>query len=64
MAWALYSDDDQRRHVVPMADGREHVIDLGCWCGPWAHPEDRGIIVHRSCDGREDFEPGALPRPQ
>ena len=42
-------------HVMPINDWREHQQSRTCWC----HPEDdEGIIIHKSIDGREDFETG------
>ena len=48
-------------HVIPDADIAEHVtVGAECWCCP--EIEDNGeslLVVHRSADGREDFESGA-----
>lgn len=52
--------DEQRMHVYPLHDYREHVIDpkVDCWCRPTL-TED-GIVVHNAMDGREKFETGEV----
>jgi len=44
-------------HVYPIEDLREHDTENGteCWCTPI---EDNGVIIHKSKDGREDYETG------
>jgi len=49
-------------HIVPLADFREHDIDMHCWCHPtlddgWEYGQEK-IYVHHSMDGREQFEEG------
>lgn len=46
-------------HVMPVGDLREHLSQgLECWCQPEQDEEEPRVIVHRSMDGREDFETG------
>jgi hypothetical protein len=46
-------------HVVPIADLREHVKTLACWCAPRLERVDRStcyVVVHHALDGRELVE--------
>lgn len=45
-------------HVYPVNDLREHDVDSGdlCWCKP--DIDNFGTVLHRSMDGREDYETG------
>jgi len=45
----------EKYHVVPIDDLREHIIDESCWCHPH---EDDGTIIHNSMDLREKYEMG------
>lgn len=45
-------------HVVPVNDTREHEALLECWCCPQQDDENEDVYIHRSADGREDFEEG------
>jgi hypothetical protein len=49
LAWAIVEN-----HVYPINDVREHSL-RDCWCGP---VDDDGVIVHKSLDGREEFQNG------
>jgi len=42
-------------HVLPIADTREHAIDIDCRCDPRC---EHGMVVHNADDGREKFESG------
>lgn len=46
------------RHVVPINDLHDHLVDgeFECWCHPKI--EDGGVIVHNSADKRELYERG------
>jgi hypothetical protein len=52
--WALA----EGRHVFPIDDLREHVLDLDCWCEP--EIDEYGVVVHNSLDLRELYERGEL----
>jgi hypothetical protein len=49
---------NDRIHIIPTNDLREHRTDNGipCWCHP-VEDED-GLIVHNAMDKREQFETG------
>jgi len=44
-------------HTYPLNDLREHETDKGafCWCRP-EYDEEYDLYVHRSMDGREEYE--------
>lgn len=42
-------------HVFPLNDFRLHQ-DEDCWCG--AKLDDENMLVHKSADGREEYEQG------
>lgn len=46
---------NERFHVVPINDLREHQENEKCWCRP---NDDEGVIVHNSMDRREEYERG------
>jgi len=50
--------DDERVHVVPINDWREHDPSVECWCKPTPDDEEPRIIVHHSMDRREEYEQG------
>lgn len=50
-------EDEDRIHVMPLGDLREHETSCNCWCRPSA--EDDDLIVHNSMDGREGIETGS-----
>lgn len=49
---------EERWHVVPVDDLREHNSSKTCWCHPTPDDEDPGIYVHHSMDQREEYEKG------
>lgn len=51
--------NDDRYHVYPLNDLREHIIEGECWCGAY---DDDGVIIHNALDGREKFETGERKR--
>lgn len=61
----MCSDDDEipgeffneRMHVYPTNDIREHILSLDCPCQPVLDEEDN-IVIHNSFDGREAYERG------
>ncbi len=55
--------DNGMIHVHPLADLHDHSIrgDGKCWCNPEVAYEDAGeMIIHKSLDGREEYEEGRL----
>lgn len=46
-------------HTYPLNDLRKHQTDKGafCWCRP-EYDEEYDLYVHRSMDGREEYEEG------
>lgn len=43
-------------HIYPVDDLKEHEVEGDrCWCNP---TEDGSTLVHKSMDGREDYETG------
>lgn len=49
---------EDRIHVVPLNDLREHDSTASCWCKPTEDDETPGVFLHHSMDGREHFETG------
>jgi hypothetical protein len=47
-------------HIMPLHDLREHIPLPECWCNPTVDEDvdTHTIYIHRSADGREDFEEG------
>ena len=55
--WRItHGGDLPRPHIHPIGDLRDHDVrpDGVCWCEPPPGPD----VVHRSLDGREEFEEG------
>lgn len=53
----MSNDIEERVHVYPPNDLKEHVLKgTRCWCFPEVNEE--GMVIHKSADGREDFETG------
>lgn len=51
--------DDEQLHVIPLNDLREHEINGNCWCNPTCDDDEIYMLwIHKSMDGREDFETG------
>lgn len=48
--------EEERLHVVPLNDLREHIVDpaVECWCRPTM--DEFGVVVHNSLDRRELYE--------
>ncbi len=44
--------------MLPLQDIRRHDLSRNCWCGPKRDDEYPEVWVHRSADGREDYEAG------
>ncbi len=54
---------DERVHVYPVNDLRQHATDSGwCWCKPTYEEEGR-LVVHHAMDGREFYEKEAAEAP-
>ncbi len=51
-------DAEERCHVIPLGDFREHEVSAGCWCGPRALPDCPQVLQHNALDGRELIEEG------
>lgn len=51
-------EKSQDLHVVPLYDLREHQVDAGCWCNPELSDAIPDLWIHKSADGREDYESG------
>jgi hypothetical protein len=49
---------EERWHVVPIGDFREHESRPSCWCHPTPDEDDPGVWVHHSMDRREEYEEG------
>lgn len=48
-----------RWHVLPQDDIRVHDENEECWCNPETQYIGVGIlVVHKSADGREEYEQG------
>ena len=43
-------------HIIPVNDIQYHIESRDCWCNPKEYPLESGVIIHKSADGREDFE--------
>lgn len=63
LAWVVFNPTEQSVrvaiHAVPNHDIGGHALndEANCACNPWIDDEAEGlVIVHRSYDGREDFE--------
>lgn len=58
--WELIASggDDGHRHVKPIADLRDHVEDVLCWCNPAVEELEPGLLLvtHNAEDGRELVE--------
>jgi hypothetical protein len=50
----MMSDD---LHVLPVNDLKPHTAHRSCKCQPCEHPEEPGLWLHNSWDGREFYEP-------
>jgi len=46
-----------RWHVIPISDLREHEDTPSCWCKPTLD-EEPDVFVHNAMDGREQYETG------
>ena len=55
-------EEHMTMHTYPLNDLREHETDKGafCWCRP-EYDEEYDLYVHRSMDGREEYEEGRKP---
>ena len=47
---------DDKIHVVPLNDLREHDTSIECWCKPTVNEDD--IVIHHALDDRESYESG------
>lgn len=58
--WLATSEPDQWGffHTVPLDDLRSHELGDDCPCGAERDPQAANHMIHRSYDGREDFEDG------
>lgn len=45
-------------HVIPVDDLREHITSVDCFCKPITDDEDENVIVHNAMDKREEYENG------
>ncbi len=59
MRWRAVYTATNERHVLPLADLREHAEQPSCWCRP---KYEDGIYIHHSADRRELYETGELKR--
>lgn len=50
MEWMALLLENGERHVMPIADLRDHTEVPSCWCHP---TDDDGVWVHHSMDRRE-----------
>lgn len=57
LTWTV-NPDGRLQHVVPDDDTYPHLVSMGCWCHPQVELDDTRVVMHRSADGREDFESG------
>lgn len=60
--WGVFTRlQKDEAHIIPLNDLKEHVFEVTCWCHPEEDDESpyRRLFVHKSADGREDFESGA-----
>jgi hypothetical protein len=61
MTWELTAfesgDGNYVKHLIPVADLREHTLSADCWCIPDLD-EEYWIAAHHSADNREAFETG------
>jgi hypothetical protein len=48
--------DRHDRHVIPVADFREHVAEPTCWCVPLRDTLDPGLYIHNALDERDRYE--------
>lgn len=46
-------------HMIPVADIRQHTFSNNpcCWCNP-EYDAENDLYIHKSADGREDYEEG------
>ena len=51
-------EPDERVHIVPENDLREHLVNKDCWCNPDVDEEFENIIIHHALDGRDLYETG------
>lgn len=48
--WFWVAPKNNRGHVLPIGDSREHKLSTRCWCKPKVDSE---IVSHNAKDGRE-----------
>lgn len=60
MTWSVY-ENEGKRHVIPTDEIDVHCFER-CWCEPTESDVDEDVLVHKSRDGREDFENGVRKR--
>lgn len=58
--WELYELSNEREcHIVPECDLKIHNHNRNCWCNPVSEYESNiELLIHKSADGREEFETG------
>jgi hypothetical protein len=57
LGWEVVADG-QEKHILPLNDSGEHVMQMKCRCHPFRHADDSSIVVHDAFDGRLKFETG------
>jgi len=60
--WPLTGEfADNRNHMVPLNDLREHETGCDCWCKPYLN-DDGDMYIHRALDMRNVFYPEAADK--
>lgn len=49
---------EEKVHVMPVGDFREHEESEHCWCKPQPDAEESSVLIHNALDGRESYEQG------
>lgn len=53
--WGVFESETEV-HVAPLDDAYEHILDERCGCCPRVEKHRRLLVIHRSADGREEWE--------
>lgn len=62
VTYFVYHEDagdlEERTHIIPIGDLKEHELTVHCWCCPTEDDEEPSILLHHAADGRESYEDG------